>query len=303
MGRVTTPLDEDEARTVAATTRAARGQDRRGLLHQLLREPGERGPHARDPRGGAAGRVRLDVERDAARDLRVRALLDDRRQRGALTAGRRLRQATRAAAEGRRLRGRPAAAALRRRRHDRGAGAAATPCGSPPRASPRARSPAAPRGAVRATRTPSGSTWAARAPTSRSSTTARCAPRTSGRVEYGHPICFPSIEILTIGAGGGSLAWIDPAGSLRNGPQSAGADPGAGVLQARRRGADEHGRQRGAGPPGRRARRRRDDARPSTRRRRGRPDGVGEPLGLDVHRRPRARSCASRTRTWPTRCG
>lgn len=45
-------------------------------------------------------------------------------------------------------------------------------------------------------------------------------------VEYGHPICFPSIEILTIGAGGGSLAWIDNAGSLRNGPQSAGADPG-----------------------------------------------------------------------------
>jgi len=45
-------------------------------------------------------------------------------------------------------------------------------------------------------------------------------------VEYGYPICFPSIEILTIGAGGGSLAWIDHAGSLRNGPQSAGADPG-----------------------------------------------------------------------------
>lgn len=46
------------------------------------------------------------------------------------------------------------------------------------------------------------------------------------QVEYGYPICFPSIEILTIGAGGGSLAWIDEAGSLRNGPQSAGADPG-----------------------------------------------------------------------------
>jgi N-methylhydantoinase A len=45
-------------------------------------------------------------------------------------------------------------------------------------------------------------------------------------VEYGYPICFPSIEVLTIGAGGGSLAWIDSAGSLRNGPQSAGADPG-----------------------------------------------------------------------------
>jgi N-methylhydantoinase A len=45
-------------------------------------------------------------------------------------------------------------------------------------------------------------------------------------VEYGYPICFPSIEVLTIGAGGGSFAWIDEAGSLRNGPQSAGATPG-----------------------------------------------------------------------------
>ncbi len=55
-------------------------------------------------------------------------------------------------------------------------------------------------------------------------------------VEYGHPICFPSIEILTIGAGGGSLAWIDTAGSLRNGPQSAGADPGPACYQ---RGGEE----------------------------------------------------------------
>ena len=45
-------------------------------------------------------------------------------------------------------------------------------------------------------------------------------------IEFGYPIRFPSIEVLTIGAGGGSLAWIDDAGSLRNGPQSAGADPG-----------------------------------------------------------------------------
>jgi len=45
-------------------------------------------------------------------------------------------------------------------------------------------------------------------------------------IQYGYPICFPSIEVKTIGAGGGSLAWIDEAGSLRNGPQSAGSDPG-----------------------------------------------------------------------------
>jgi N-methylhydantoinase A len=49
---------------------------------------------------------------------------------------------------------------------------------------------------------------------------------TEWSVEYGYPICFPSVEVLTIGAGGGSLAWIDDAGSLRNGPQSAGARPG-----------------------------------------------------------------------------
>ncbi len=45
-------------------------------------------------------------------------------------------------------------------------------------------------------------------------------------IEFGYPIRFPSIEVLTIGAGGGSLAWIDDVGSLRSGPQSAGADPG-----------------------------------------------------------------------------
>ncbi|MBR56385.1 hydantoinase [Candidatus Poribacteria bacterium] len=45
-------------------------------------------------------------------------------------------------------------------------------------------------------------------------------------IEFGHPIRFPSIEVLTIGAGGGSLAWIDDAGALHNGPQSAGASPG-----------------------------------------------------------------------------
>lgn len=54
----------------------------------------------------------------------------------------------------------------------------------------------------------------------------RLATTNDWHVEYGYPIKFPSIEVLTIGAGGGSLAWIDEAGSLRNGPQSAGADPG-----------------------------------------------------------------------------
>ncbi len=42
----------------------------------------------------------------------------------------------------------------------------------------------------------------------------------------GYPIKLPMIDINTIGAGGGSIAWIDSGGALRVGPHSAGADPG-----------------------------------------------------------------------------
>lgn len=45
-------------------------------------------------------------------------------------------------------------------------------------------------------------------------------------VEYGHPISFPGIELAAIGAGGGTIAWIDDTGALRSGPHSAGAHPG-----------------------------------------------------------------------------
>ncbi len=42
----------------------------------------------------------------------------------------------------------------------------------------------------------------------------------------GFPIRVPVIDIHTVGAGGGSIAWLDAGGALRAGPQSAGADPG-----------------------------------------------------------------------------
>jgi N-methylhydantoinase A len=45
-------------------------------------------------------------------------------------------------------------------------------------------------------------------------------------VIVGHPVNAPMLDIHTIGAGGGSIAWIDSGGALRVGPQSAGADPG-----------------------------------------------------------------------------
>jgi N-methylhydantoinase A len=42
----------------------------------------------------------------------------------------------------------------------------------------------------------------------------------------GYPIRFPMIDLVECGAGAGSIAWIDPGGHLKVGPQSAGADPG-----------------------------------------------------------------------------
>jgi N-methylhydantoinase A len=42
----------------------------------------------------------------------------------------------------------------------------------------------------------------------------------------GYPIRTPVIDLVEIGAGGGSIAWVDPGGMLRVGPHSAGADPG-----------------------------------------------------------------------------
>jgi N-methylhydantoinase A len=49
--------------------------------------------------------------------------------------------------------------------------------------------------------------------------------RTAGDVG-GVPIALPHVLIETVGAGGGSIAWVDPGGALRVGPRSAGAVPG-----------------------------------------------------------------------------
>src|SRR5437867_762959 len=42
----------------------------------------------------------------------------------------------------------------------------------------------------------------------------------------GHPMMLPVVDLVEVGNGGGSIAWIDPAGGLKIGPQSAGASPG-----------------------------------------------------------------------------
>ena len=64
-------------------------------------------------------------------------------------------------------------------------------------------------------------------------TTAKTAIVTGGMPEStdqyfveGRPILLPVVDMREIGAGGGSIAWIDDAGALHVGPQSAGAEPG-----------------------------------------------------------------------------
>ena len=52
------------------------------------------------------------------------------------------------------------------------------------------------------------------------------AERASERTVAGLPIRLPTVDLHTVGAGGGSLVWTDAGGALRVGPQSAGADPG-----------------------------------------------------------------------------
>ena len=49
---------------------------------------------------------------------------------------------------------------------------------------------------------------------------------TDFEIEFGIPIQIPMVDVRTIGAGGGSIAWVDKGGLLRVGPQSAGAEPG-----------------------------------------------------------------------------
>jgi N-methylhydantoinase A len=50
-------------------------------------------------------------------------------------------------------------------------------------------------------------------------------------LEWEVPVITPMLDIRSVGAGGGSIAWVDDGGSLRVGPQSAGAEPGPACYQ------------------------------------------------------------------------
>ncbi len=58
----------------------------------------------------------------------------------------------------------------------------------------------------------------------------------------GHPMMLPVVDIVEVGNGGGSIAWIDPAGGLKVGPQSSGRRARSRLLWQGRERADGDGR-------------------------------------------------------------
>ena len=66
---------------------------------------------------------------------------------------------------------------------------------------------------------------------------------TASRRARGLPIKCRVIELIEIGAGGGSIARVDRLGLLKVGPDTAGAEPGPGLLRPRRHRADRHRRR------------------------------------------------------------
>ena len=67
---------------------------------------------------------------------------------------------------------------------------------------------------------------------------------TDFEVEWGIPVQIPMVDVRTIGAGGGSIAWVDNGGMLQVGPRSAGVAARAGLLWTWRYRGDGDGCQR-----------------------------------------------------------
>ncbi len=211
--------------------------------------------------------------------------------------------------------------------HRAAAAGAAVPVGTRGRRDRRSRG--RPRGSASTISSPS--TSAAPAATSRWSAAAQPLIRAEGEIG-GYTVRVPMVDVNAIGAGGGSIAWIDGAGSLRVGPQSAGSEPGpacygrggergdgdrclGGARLHRSRTISPAGPLRLVAGAGARRRSRRRSREPlgmpletaalGIHRVRQRPDGGGDPARLDRprHRSPRLHAAAARRRRAAARDG
>ena len=97
-------------------------------------------------------------------------------------------------------------------------------------------------------KTSSAWTSAARARISASSYGGRAEVTNEWELEHAIPLAITTLDVRSIGAGGGSIIGIDQVGSLTVGPESAGSSSRARLLQPRRREAGDDRRLRGDGP-------------------------------------------------------
>ena len=179
--------------------------------------------------------ARRRLARDVARVPRVRARLDDGGRRLSRAGGSRVPRALAA-----RVRGggtaRAARDALVGRGGDARGGGGASVLGARLRARPRASSArscvARAAGVANAISFDMGGT-STDVCLSRAARASRSAERAVG----GLPVRLPTVDLQTVGAGGGSIVWRDAGGALRVGPESAGADPAPPAT-----GAAEHAR-------------------------------------------------------------
>ena len=209
--RSSTPLDEDEARERRrGFCASARSRRSRSASSTPTRTRHNEQPHARDPRGGAARASRLDLERascprsSSTSASRPRSRTPCSRRSSAATCSGSSERLDDGGYDGDLLLLHSGGGVMTPKTAERFAvrlaasGIAAGAIAAPPH-----------RGAVRLRerdRPRHGRHEHRHLARLRA---ARCASTNEWFVEYGHPICFPSIEVLTIGAGGGSLAWID----------------------------------------------------------------------------------------------
>ena len=98
----------------------------------------------------------------------------------------------------------------------------------------------------------------------------------------GFPVSVPSVDLVEIGAGGGSLARVDDLGLLKVGPESAGADPGPACYGRGGTRAGGHRRRPRARPARRRLLPRRRHGARHRRQPPRRSASVAEPLGLSA---------------------
>ena len=245
-GKVATPLDRRSLEAAIARLKSL-GVGSVAVCISLLRQREPREGDTPGARAPPARRLRVALGRGPAPDQGVRALRDYRRQCLCRPRAGDVSGAPRRAARGGRLRARGADHAVARRRGGhrrlgaarRGRGALGPPGGI-----------AGSRHAARLLGHGDLITFDMGGTSTDIALLQNGEPQLTGDKTVGpSKVALPAIDIHTLGAGGGSIAYVDAGGILHVGPGERGRRAGTCLLRPGRNGGDGHRRQRGAGLP------------------------------------------------------